>query len=230
MAVRYVVEDSSWRGEVNVPRKEFGFNRLRYLWEHCPTGLLYFPNASQDDVNHDLARDIRLKVNALRFGYISIDLKDGGKALFVFDRRIRRQDNIRLKDWLVALGAIADLPYIVYAPAGRDYHRINSWFSFPTMRGAMGRKVMDSEILANTPIRENVMADTLIGKPGITAELSEAVINKAPGFVEHPFFAIPWRLDKAIHAPIELPSGEKRTVDQVIKPYTEPVQVKIRWE
>lgn len=67
MAVRYVVEDSSWRGEVNVPRKEFGFNRLRYLWEHCPTGLLYFPNASQDDVNHDLARDIRLKVNALRF-------------------------------------------------------------------------------------------------------------------------------------------------------------------
>lgn len=53
MAVRYVVEDSSWRGEVNVPRKEFGFNRLRYLWEHCPTGLLYFPNASQDDVNHD---------------------------------------------------------------------------------------------------------------------------------------------------------------------------------
>ena len=75
MAVRYVVEDSSWRGEVNVPRKEFGFNRLRYLWEHCPTGLLYFPNASQDDVNHDLARDIRLKVNALRFGYISIDLK-----------------------------------------------------------------------------------------------------------------------------------------------------------
>lgn len=118
MAVRYVVEDSSWRGEVNVLRKEFGFNRLRYLWEHCPTGLLYFPNASQDDVNHDLARDIRLKVNALRFGYISIDLKDGGKALFVFDRRIRRQDNIRLKDWLVALGAIADLPYIVYAPAG----------------------------------------------------------------------------------------------------------------
>ena len=113
MAVRYVVEDSSWRGEVNVPRKEFGFNRLRYLWEHCPTGLLYFPNASQDDVNHDLARDIRLKVNALRFGYISIDLKDGGKALFVFDRRIRRQDNIRLKDWLVALGAIAVLPYIV---------------------------------------------------------------------------------------------------------------------
>lgn len=98
MAVRYVVEDSSWRGEVNVPRKEFGFNRLRYLWEHCPTVLLYFPNASQDDVNHDLARDIRLKVNALRFGYISIDLKDGGKALFVFDRRIRRQDNIRLKD------------------------------------------------------------------------------------------------------------------------------------
>ena len=55
MAVRYVVEDSSWRGEVNVPRKEFGFNRLRYLWEHCPMGLLYFPNASQDDVNHDLA-------------------------------------------------------------------------------------------------------------------------------------------------------------------------------
>ena len=55
MAVRYVVEDNSWRGEVNVPRKEFGFNRLRYLWEHCPTGLLYFPNASQDDVNHDLA-------------------------------------------------------------------------------------------------------------------------------------------------------------------------------
>ena len=36
MAVRYVVEDNSWRGEVNVPRKEFGFNRLRYLWEHCP--------------------------------------------------------------------------------------------------------------------------------------------------------------------------------------------------
>lgn len=71
----------------NVPRKEFGFNRLRYLWEHCPTGLLYFPNASQDDVNHDLARDIRLKVNALRFGYISIDLKDGGKAFFVFDRQ-----------------------------------------------------------------------------------------------------------------------------------------------
>ena len=35
MAVRYVVEDNSWRGEVNVPRKEFGFNRLRYLWEHC---------------------------------------------------------------------------------------------------------------------------------------------------------------------------------------------------
>ena len=105
MAVRYVVEDNSWGGEVNVPRKEFGFNRLRYLWEHCPTGLLYFPNASQDDVNHDLARDIRLKVNALRFGYISIDLKDGGKAFFVFDRRIRRQDNIRLKDWLVALGA-----------------------------------------------------------------------------------------------------------------------------
>lgn len=94
MAVRYVVEDSSWRGEVNVPRKEFGFNRLRYLWEHCPTGLLYFPNASQDDVNHDLARDIRLKVNALRFGYISIDLKDGGKALFVFDRRIRRQHKV----------------------------------------------------------------------------------------------------------------------------------------
>lgn len=58
MAVRYVVEDSSWRGEVNVPRKEFGFNRLRYLWEHCPTGLLYFPNASQDDVNHDLARSM----------------------------------------------------------------------------------------------------------------------------------------------------------------------------
>lgn len=78
MAVRYVVEDNSWGGEVNVPRKEFGFNRLRYLWEHCPTGLLYFPNASQDDVNHDLARDIRLKVNALRFGYISIDLKDDG--------------------------------------------------------------------------------------------------------------------------------------------------------
>ena len=86
MAVRYVVEDNSWRGEVNVPRKEFGFNRLRYLWEHCPTGLLYFPNASRDDVNHDLARDIRLKVNALRFGYISIDLKDGGEALFCFRR------------------------------------------------------------------------------------------------------------------------------------------------
>ena len=154
MAVRYVVEDNSWRGEVNVPRKEFGFNRLRYLWEHCPTGLLYFPNASQDDVNHDLARDIRLKVNALRFGYISIDLKDGGKAFFVFDRRIRRQDNIRLKDWLVALGAIADLPYIVYAPAGRDYHRVNSWFSFPSMRGAMGRKLLDSEVLANTPIEK----------------------------------------------------------------------------
>lgn len=50
------------------------------------------------------------------------------------------------------------------------------------------------------------MADTLIGNPGITANLSEAVINMAPGFVEHPFFAIPWRLDKAIHAPIELPS------------------------
>lgn len=230
MAVRYVVEDNSWGGEVNVPRKEFGFNRLRYLWEHCPTGLLYFPNASQDDVNHDLARDIRLKVNALRFGYISIDLKDGGKGFFVFDRRIRRQDNIRLKVWLVALGAIADLPYIVYAPAGRDYHRVNSWFSFPSMRGAMGRKLLDSEVLANTPIRENVMADTLIGKPGLTAELSEAVVNMAPGFVEHPFFAIPWRLDKAIHAPIELPSGEKRTVDQVIKPYTEPVQVKVRWD
>ena len=37
-------------------------------------------------------------------------------------------------------------------------------------------------------------------------------------------------MDKAIHAPIELPSGEKRTVDQVIKPYTEPVQVKVRWD
>ena len=135
-----------------------------------------------------------------------------------------------MKDWLVALGAIADLPYIVYAPAGRDYHRVNSWFSFPSMRGAMGRKLLDSEVLANTPIRENVMADTLIGKPGLTAELSEAVVNMAPGFVEHPFFAIPWRLDKAIHAPIELPSGEKRTMDQVIKPYTEPVQVKVRWD
>lgn len=54
------------------------------------------------------------------------------------------------------------------------------------------------------------MADTLIGNPGITANLSEAVINMAPGFVEHPFFAIPWRLDKAIHAPIELPSGKKK--------------------
>ena len=74
------------------------------------------------------------------------------------------------------------------------------------------------------------MAEMFIGKPGVTAEMSEALIIMAPGFVEHPFFAIPWRLDKAIHAPIELPSGEKRTVDQVIKPYTEPVQVKIRWE
>lgn len=215
---------------VNVPRKEFGFNRLRYLWEHCLTVLLYFPNASQNNVNHDLTRDIRLKVNTLRFGHISIDLKDGGEALFVFDRRIRRQDNIRLKGWLVALGAIADFPYIIYAPACRDYHRVNSWFSFPSMCGAMGRKVLDSEVLVNTPIRENTMADTLIGNPGITADLSEAVINMAPGFVEHPFFAMPWRLDKAIHAPIELPSGEKRTVDQLIKPYTEPVQVKIRWE
>lgn len=153
-----------------------------------------------------------------------------GRPFFVFDGRIRRQDNIRLKDWLVALGAIADLPYIICAPVGRDYHRVNSWFSFPSVRGAMGRKVLDSEVLANTPIRENTMADTLIGNPGITANLSEAVINMAPGFVEHPFFAISWRLDKAIHAPIELPSGEKRTVDQLIKPYTEPVQVKIRWE
>ena len=39
MAVRYVVEDSSWRGEVNVPRKEFGFNRLRYLWAVSYTHL-----------------------------------------------------------------------------------------------------------------------------------------------------------------------------------------------
>ena len=31
MAVRYVVEDNSWRGEVNVPRKEFGFNRFLRL-------------------------------------------------------------------------------------------------------------------------------------------------------------------------------------------------------
>ena len=53
------------------------------------------------------------------------------------------------------------------------------------------------------------MADTLIGKPGITAELSEAVINMAPGFVEHPFFAIPWRLDKAIHAPLNCRLGKK---------------------
>ena len=57
--------------------------------EYRPDGecdLHYFPNASQDNVNHDLTRDIRLKVNTLCFGYISIDLKDGGEALFCFRR------------------------------------------------------------------------------------------------------------------------------------------------
>lgn len=98
------------------------------------------------------------------------------------------------------------------------------------MRGAIGRKLLDSEVLANTPIRENAMVDTLIGQAGITADLSEAVVNMAPGFVEHPFFAIPGRLHKEIHAPVKLLSGEKRTVDQVINLYTEPVQVKVRWE
>lgn len=230
MAVRYVVEDHRQKEEINVPRKEFGFNRLRYLWEHCPTGLLYFPNSSPDRDGLRLIKDIKLKINALRFGYISIDLKDRGKALFVFDRRIRRRDNLPLKDWLVALGAIADLPYIVYAPTAQDYHRINSWFSFPSMRGAMGRKLLDSDVLANIPIRENAMVDTLIGQEGITADLSEAVVNMAPGFVEHPFFAIPGRLHKEIHAPVKLLSGEKRTVDQVINLSTEPVQVKVRWE
>ena len=55
------------------------------------------------------------------------------------------------------------------------------------------------------------MADTLIGKPGLTAELSEAVVNMAPGLCRTSFLCDTVAfLDKAIHAPIELPSGEKK--------------------
>jgi len=123
---------------VDIPKDECGFNSWRNVASHCATTLSVFPRSKFGEHLESLVKDLEYKINALRFGYSTVDFPDG-KAVFAFEKGLPRGQAIsltrsgiigssvinvasksgkELKKWGITYGALFDLDSVIFASFG----------------------------------------------------------------------------------------------------------------
>lgn len=221
---------------VDIPRDEYGFNRWRNVASHCATALMVFPRSKFGEHLERLVKDLEYKINALRFGYLTVDFLDG-QAVFVFDwsllcgqeLSLKGQGNNEyilnvapkpgkeLKKWVIAYGALFDLDSVIFASPGSDYQRINCSLIDPQLRGQTEEVVLTSEKLNAQSCSQEEMMAALLGLP--TAEeisLSrEVTANRFIGYYNIMYGM--FRMNETIHEPIEQPDGSMRSLEDLEK-------------
>lgn len=190
---------------VDITKDEYGFNRWRNVASHCATALFVFPREKFGDHLSRLIEDLEWKINALRFGFLTVDYPDG-KALFVFDWKLHcgqelsltGQENNEyilnvvpksskeLRKWAVAYGAVFDLESVIVAPPGGDFQRINCSFEKTQLRGKTEGVVLSSkELNAQSCSQEEMMAALLGLSSADKITLSEEVTENGFGPINY---------------------------------------------
>ena len=225
---------------VDIPKDEYGFNRWRNVASHCATALMVFPREKFGEDLERLVHDLEYKINALRFGYLTVDFP-GGKAVFVFDwgllcgqelsltgqgnnqyiLNVAPKPGKELKKWVIAYGALFDLDYVIFASPRGDYQRINCSFTDPQLRGQTEEVVLTSEELnAQTCSQEEMMASLLgLSSADQVTVSSERTANRFIGIYN--IMSALFHMHETIYEPVELPDGTKRSLEDLEKQCSE---------
>lgn len=221
---------------VDIPRDEYGFNRWRNVASHCATALFVFSREKFGDHLNRLINDLERKINALRFGFLTVDYPDG-KALFVFDwalycgqelsltgkgnneyiLNVEPKPGEQLRKWAVTYGALFDLDSVIFASPRGDFQRVNCSFTEPQLRGQTEEVVLTSKKLNAQPCSEEEMMAALLGLP--TSEKislsGEVTANRFIGIYN--FMGVVFRMHETIHAAVEQPDGSIRSLEDLEK-------------
>lgn len=219
---------------VDIPRGEYGFNRWRNVASHCATALFVFPRKKFGEYLGRLVEDLEGKINALRFGYLTVDYPDG-QAVFVFDwnlhcgqelslagqgnneylLRVAPKPANKLKEWAIAYGAVFDLESVIVASPRGDFQRINCSFEEPPLRGKIeGVTLTSKELNAQVCSQEEMMA-ALLGLPSpdkITLS-SEVTENRFGPIEKFNILHVMTEMYETIQGPVEQLDGSVRFLE-----------------